>query len=111
MSALDRFVTDTLHRAGERMLLHQSWAIEDAYKEQTGRLMRDRRVVVNGSEFIFTHPIYERFLDLKRRGKRKDIGKIHNRFVYGTWSHITEELMYGFTEEVKEQFRKLDEEG
>lgn len=111
MGAIDRFETDTLQKAGERMLRQQTWAIEEAYNRRSGNLLGSRRVAVNGSEMRFSHPIYERFLDLKskRKGRRSVDRRIHNRFVYGTWLGITERLMYGFTREVEQKFREMDE--
>lgn len=111
MGAIDRFVTDTLLKAGERMLQHQTWAIEEAYARRSGNLLGSRRVTVKGSEMQFEHPIYERFLDLnsKRKGRKQGDRRIHNRFVYGTWMGITERLMYGFTKEVEEKFRIMEE--
>lgn len=111
MSALDRFVTDTLQKAGRRMLQHQTWAIEDSYQERSGELLRSRRVDVSGSDFRFTHPIHERFLDIKarKRGRGASGKRIHNRFVYGTYLGIAEQLMYGFTEEVRRQFSRMDD--
>lgn len=111
MSAIDRFVTDTLQKAGERMLKHQTWAIEDAYRERSGNLLGSRRVTVSGSDFSFTHPIYERFLDIRAKGRSRNAAdrKIHNRFVYGTYLSLAEQLMYGFTEEVRKQFSDMDE--
>lgn len=113
MGALDRFVTDTLQKAGERMLRHQTWAIEEAYRERSGKLLHSRSVTVTGSDFHFTHPIYERFLDLKTKRRKKGAAdrRIHNRFVYGTWLGITERLMYGFTKEIEEKFKEMDEGG
>lgn len=113
MSAIDRFVTDTLQKAGERMLRQQTWAIESAYNKRSGNLLSARKVTVSGADLHFEHPIYERFLDLrsKRKGRNAVDRRIHNRFVYGTWLGITERLMYGFTKEVEEKFRAMEKNG
>lgn len=109
-SIKDRFVLDTLEREGQRMLRNQGIAIGLAYKSHSGRLLHDRKIRVSGTgagdaRMEFDHPIYERFLDLKTaqwKGRKTD-RRIHNRFVYGTYSAIERELMHGFTEEVAER--------
>lgn len=110
---MDRFITDTLQKAGKRLLQHQTWAIESAYNERSGNLLGSRRLTVAGADFRFSHPIYERFLDIRARGRGKvKVGRqIHNRFVYGTYLGISERLLYGFTKEVEEQFKAMDSDG
>lgn len=58
---------------------------------------------------------YERFLDMKHLGKagRKKSGRrrIHNRFTMGMANSVIQRLMYGFTEEIKEQMLALEDSG
>lgn len=66
-------------------------------------------------QFTLTHPLYERFLDMKRvslrkRGlgytKRKHrAARIHNRFVFGHYYSIAERLMFDMTEEMVEAIK------
>ena len=53
MSAIDRFVTDTLQKAGERMLRQQTWAIESEYNKSSGILLSARMVTVSGADLHF----------------------------------------------------------
>lgn len=102
------------------MLRGQSVRISQALKSRTGNLLRSRSVSVSGEgaeggRMTFTHPAYERFLDLRTlhlggkvvRRRRN----IHNRYVFGTYSRIARRVMYGYTEDVAEAIRKeLDAE-
>lgn len=106
MGARERFIQDTLEQEGKRLLRNQGNAIFLAYNQHTGRLMNDRKISVTGGDtpyLTFEHPIYERFLDLKKKNKRNR--RIHNRFVFGTLYSIARRLMYGLTEEVAAAFR------
>jgi len=96
MGIKERFIQETLEQEGARLLRNQGTAIETAYQRRSGRLMGGRSVAVGDAKLTFTHPIYERFLDIGG-GKRR---RIHNRFVFGTYGAIARRLMYGFTEEV-----------
>ncbi|MBR4299845.1 MAG: hypothetical protein IKT59_09055 [Bacteroidales bacterium] len=112
------FVRRVLQEEGETMLERQERAISTRLHRRSGTLLRGRRLTVSGGDGLdgqldFKHPVYERFLDMKRLGKngRKRKGKrIHNRFVFGAYSSIAKQLMYGFTEEVARDIReKWDE--
>lgn len=111
MSIRERFIDETLQHEGQRMMRNQEVAIRSATKEQSGRLLRERRFSVSDGQLTFTHTAYERFLDLRKihRGgtvvKRRR-RKIHNRFVFGTYAAIARRLMYGFTEEVIADIRQ-----
>jgi len=108
MAAIDRFVQDTLEQEGARMVRNQGAAIYVAYERRTGRLLSERKVSVSGGDrpvLTFQHVIYERFLDLKKKGGRDR--RIHNRFVYGTYSAISRRLMYGYTDDVAKLFREV----
>ncbi len=119
MGAKERFIQDTLRQEGEKMIQAQGKRISSVLERRTGVLMSGRRAQASSDKLTFTHPIYERFLDMKRRstssgrkgGKRRSSGnrKIHNRYVFGAYNSIAQRLMYGFTDEVAEQYRRLDE--
>lgn len=97
MATVDRFISDTLRDAGERLLTRQGAEISAKVKSRSGRLMNTRRVAVIGSTLSFTHTAYERFLDMKRlAGKKTKRKRIHNRFVYGTYASVADRLMNGF---------------
>lgn len=102
---------DVLQEEGEKMLRYQGTRISKVVKNRTGTLMNSRSMSVSGDDsdgtLTFTHVIYERFLDMKRLGKRKKgkRRKIHNRFTYGMYSTIIRRLMYGFTDEVRKKFQ------
>ena len=110
MGARERFIQDTLEQEGKRLLRNQGAAISSAYRRGTGRLEEGRSISVTGGSdadgrLTLTHPVYERFLDIKNR-RRKRL-RIHNRFIFGAYASIARRLMYGFTEEVAASFQDI----
>jgi hypothetical protein len=58
-----------------------------------------------GARLTITHPIYQRFLDMKKHaGKRKRAYPIHNRVLFGYLNTIITELRYGYTNEIRRHF-------
>lgn len=109
MGVKERFIQDVLHEEGRKMLGYQTQQIERVTHSRTGNLRTNRFVRTSSDQLTLTHPIYERYLDIKRRGsagRRRKSRKIHNRYVFGAYASIAERLMYGFTEEVAGQFRE-----
>lgn len=105
MSAKDRFITSTLESEGQRMLTLQSAEIAQM-NSITGNLANGRRVIVSDNTLTLYHPIYERFLDMRHlSGRKHKRRKIHNRFVYGTYSAISKKLINGFSDEVFDAMR------
>lgn len=85
------------------MVTRQGREIEASVGERSGTLLHGRRVTVHDNVLTFTHPVYERFLDMKViDGKKHKRVRIHNRFVYGTYSSLAERLMYGYTDDLNE---------
>lgn len=112
MGARERFIADTLESEGKRLIRNQGAAIASGYKRGTGRLESGRSISVTGGtdadgRLTLTHPVYERFLDIRNRRKKRM--RIHNRFIFGAYAAIARRLMYGYTEEVAAAFRKLEE--
>ena len=112
MGARERFIQDTLEQEGKRLLRNQGAAISAGYHRGTGQLESGRSISVSGGggmdgRLTLSHPIYERFLDIKNR-RRKRL-RIHNRFIFGAYAAIARRLMYGFTEEVAAAFREMSE--
>ncbi len=113
MSVRQRFVHEVLSEEADRMLRRQGQKISSVTVSRSGRLLSSRGAsVFGGAEFdgklTFVHAAYERFLDMKRSasgGKRRTGMKIHNRFVFGMYSSISERLMYGLTDSVVEILR------
>lgn len=101
MSVRSRFVADVLEEEGATMLRYQESAIRKSTKSHTGRLIGRRRITVEaGSDasgkLTLHHLDYERFLDMKRLKGSKKPGRrrrIHNRYVFGTYSSIAKRLM------------------
>ncbi len=110
MSAIDRFVQYSLLTEGKLMLRHQSARISSVVRSRSGYLKDSRHIEAAPYRLSFSHPIYERFLDMKRLGGKKirKPRKIHNRFIYGLIGNITQDLMYGYTERVKQSYKFYD---
>lgn len=113
------FVRRILSEEGDRLVKNQGVAIRKRLEFRTGELENTRTTSVEGGEdldgkLVFSHPIHERFLDMKRRVKRKrgegtriKYGyRIHNRFVFGHYGSIANRLMNEFTEQVAEGIRR-----
>lgn len=117
MGVRERFVADVLKSAGDMMLSRQGAEIAKKTRSRSGTLLSSRSVAVSSGEYMdgkmtFTHPIYERFLDMRRRassGKRHKRRRIHNRFTYGAYASIASRLMYGLTEDVIAVYRALED--
>lgn len=113
MSVKERFVQSVLSEEADRMLRRQGQRISSVTVSRSGHLLGSRSVSVSGGtefdgKFVYTHTAYERFLDMRRTGsggKSSSGRKIHNRFVFGTYSSIAERLMYGLTESVAEALK------
>ncbi len=101
MAAVDRFISDTLREAGTRLLTRQGKEISAKVTSRSGRLMSGRSISVTNSTLTLTHPVYERFLDMKKISNRRKSSRrrIHNRFTYGTYASIADRLMNGFFDE------------
>ena len=113
MSAKDRFVQDTLQKEGRKMIELQTAQIDKVLNVRTGNLLRSRTVRTGNGILTFTHPIYERYLDIPERtasGRKKKSRRIHNRYTFGTFQSIARRLMYGYTEEVKNLYKKMENE-
>lgn len=113
-----RFVGQVLREQAKEMLRLQEATLRKKLKFHTGVLMERRSITVSdGNETMdgrlsFQHVDYERFLDIRFRVKTKTGGyktrnlRIHNRFVIGCYYSIARNLMFGFTEQIKENLRK-----
>jgi hypothetical protein len=119
------FIKRALENFNKRVDDAQTAAIRKLLHFKTGRLENNRTFKTetgNGFEgkAVITHPDYERFLDIKKkarvsenvqhwrkriRGKQKSY-PIHNRIIMGNYNRLAENLMYGFTEEVKESIKR-----
>ena len=119
-----RFVGKVLQEEGERMRKNQGVSIDKRLKFHSHNLVRKRDVKVSSEEgmdgvLTFSHVDYERFLDMKRKVKRKRSGgirtrrgyRIHNRFMYGAYASIARRLMYDLTDELRESVKREIESG
>lgn len=114
MGVRSRFVADVLQEEGASMLRYQETAIRKSTKSHTGRLIGRRRISVESGtdtsgKLTLHHLDYERFLDMKRLHGVKKSGrrrKIHNRFVFGTYSSVAKRLMQELSDELVEAVGK-----
>lgn len=61
-----------------------------------------RRFTVSGGRLVVTHPIRQRFIDMKTiRGQRQRAIQIHNKIVYTHFNYIVNQMAYGFTQDVQ----------
>ena len=97
---IDRFIGDTLRESGDRLVTRQGQEIETKLQSRTGHLLSNRWYGVSGNRLTFTHPDYERFLDMRSDSRKRT--RIHNRFTYGAYASIAERLLKGLEEKVDE---------
>lgn len=109
----DRFVHKVLKEEGEKLLSAQTRRIEARLGSRTGTLLHRRSVRTYGGDgdfdgvLVFTHPVYERFLDMARLGDQEKTTRrrIHNRPVMATYNRVADRLMTEFTDAVQAQLR------
>lgn len=107
----EHFTRATLEEAAVHIHKSQTDAIQRAVSSaSTGHLLRNRFFNVGDATIEHRHPVYERFLDMKRLQRNGKVVKrtplhIHNRFMWGLYLRIRDRLMYGLTEDVREKMR------
>ncbi len=73
----EHFIHETLEEAAVHIYKSQTDAIQRAVSSaSTGQLLRDRFFHVSDTTVEYRHPVYERFLDMKRlqrNGDRKSV--------------------------------------
>lgn len=106
MGARERFIRSVLEEEGGILLRVQEEAIRGGYKSRTGRLLGGRSVSVTDGRLTLAHPIYERFLDISHRRKKRL--RIHNRFVFAVYSAIAGKLAAGYREEARESVKGIE---
>jgi len=105
MGARERFIRSVLDEEGGILIRTQSEAIQSGYTSRTGRLLNGRRVTVSNDRLTLTHPVYERFLDIRNRRKKRL--RIHNRFVFAVYSAIAGKLAAGYRDEAQQIVKKI----
>lgn len=107
MGIRERFIAEVLESSGSELLSRQGAAISSATAPHSGRLLSGRSVRVTTSEgggvLTLTHPVYERFLDVKAGHRKRR--RIHNRFVFGTYSAVARKLLSGYSEQAAQMVR------
>ena len=73
-----------------------------------------RSFAINDDTMTYTHLPQHRFVDMRTRktkegAKRKKSHPIHNRIHFGNISTLARQLMYGFTESIKDELMKMDQ--
>ena len=115
----EHFIRETLEAAAVHIYKDQTEAIQQAVSSaSTGHLLRNRFFNVGDTTIEHRHPVYERFLDMKKLQRNGKVVKrtpqhIHNRFMWGLYLRIQDRLMYGLTEDVRQRIRTslgLDEQ-
>lgn len=121
-----RFATKILREEWKDFEKRHRDVIKRKTTRRTGRLEDDRKYKVEKnsdakSTASFSHPIYERFLDMRknymgdwkhRAGVQQDLMKrragikIHNRIIYGKLNPISFRLMHDLKEEIINYTRK-----
>lgn len=108
------FIRQMMESQSARWLKNQETLfISKRLQFHTGRLRDDRKIDIKQADHLdgqlsFTHPDYERFLEIPRKVKRKRGSgfrtkrgyNIHNRFIMGHYFSLARDLMFGLTNDV-----------
>jgi len=119
-----RFAYEILSEEWDDFERRQRQAIKQRTTRRSGRLEDNRTYSTsmsgNKSEATLKHPIYERFLDMKKNyygnfksqhGTARDVVRrkkgvpIHNRMIYGKLNPLSFRLMHELSEKVREWIR------
>lgn len=91
---------------------------QDSYFSSRGFNMsngwNDRTFNITDNALDYSHLKKHRFVDMKTREvkgqkKSKKSHKIHNKIFWGHYNNIIRELSFGFSEEIKEELRKMEQ--
>ena len=89
-----------IYRAQERLI--SRFNVTKSIPEIT-----QRKFSVVGTRMEFTHPLRQRFIDMRRiRGGRQRPVPLHNKVIYNHFNRIINKLAYGFTEDIKNAIGK-----
>lgn len=74
-----------------------------------------RQFITSDSALTIQHLARHRFVDMRTRNtasgkKKKKNHPIHNRIMFGHYNNIIRELKFGFTDAVKEELKKLEDQ-
>ena len=115
------FVKRILHDTGHNITKEQAKRIRKYELFKTGYLIGSKtdatyKVISNDysdGKLTLTYPIYERFLDMKKKKKaisknknKKRAFKIHNSVIMGNYNRMLYRLQNDFTEMVKQEIRQ-----
>lgn len=100
MEAIDRFIAEELEEQGRILLARQTAVIEKKFKVRTGRLLNGRSFRVIDDTLVYFHPIYARYLDIGPKFKKTRKPKIHNRFTFGAYRNLSENLLALYSNEM-----------
>lgn len=112
-----RFIEQTLRDQAAGIL-------KDSRREMRGfsqSKWRDVKMSVNKNELVYEHLGVHRFIDMKTRSasnrnshRKMRTGKVkkknypvHNKIIFSHKRFLIKQLSFGFTDEVKESFRRL----
>lgn len=114
------FVNRILASEKDRFGKSQSRAIQRLLNFRSGKLMNERKYETTeeglmGGRLTLTIPAYGRFLDIKpknrklsenhRKFRKLKAFPIYNRYAFGHYYAIADQLMYGLTEAVRESIK------
>ena len=113
------FIRRSLVNMGADVTKDQIIAIHKLLQFRSGNLLRSKVDAYDvsltgrfGARLTFNHPVYERFLDMKRLKSRS--GKvrrgsgfpIHNRIIWGNLGSLVFNIMNGMTREVVKEIKE-----
>lgn len=106
-----RFIRSVMQEAKEDIdKAQRNYLSSRGFEENDWYEGRGFTVSDDGLEYI--HLKKHRFVDMKTRKTKEAIVRkkshpIHNRIIWGYYNDIIKELHFGFTEEVKNEFKKI----
>jgi hypothetical protein len=102
-----KYIDRVLMDEGQNMLRAQDKVISRYNVKKLIPEITRRRISVSSGRLTLTHPIRERFIDMKTiRGQRQKAIQLHNKVLYRHFNSIVGRLAYGFTEDVRNLIAK-----
>ncbi|MEX0275701.1 MAG: hypothetical protein AB3N16_15120 [Flavobacteriaceae bacterium] len=97
-----RYIARVLKEEGAAIMRDQNRIISRYRVRESVPEITTRRFKVTGTSLEITHPLRQRFIDMRyRKGVRQKPVPIHNKVIYSHFNAIVNKMAYGLTEDVR----------
>ena len=100
----DQYLTTILKQTADDIATRQDSIYSGLDAITRAPLIANRKFTVHGNTLILTHPILQRFLDMKRLRSKKQKSLVnHNKIIYSEIGGAIRALQFGLTQDLKEK--------